>query len=75
MAAKIFYNTDELIEALEQRAEESNDAIGNTRTKIESNEMKGQVAAFNEAIRMVKGLAKGLKEGPNGTSAAVESVA
>jgi len=74
MAAKIYYTTDELIEALEQRADESNDSIGNTRTKIESNEMKGQVAAFNEAIRMVKGLAKGLKEGANG-AASVEPVA
>jgi len=36
--------------------------------------MKGQVAAFNEAIRMVKALAKGLKEGENG-AASVERVA
>lgn len=75
MAAKIFYTTDELIEALEQRAEECNDAIGTNRTKVEDNEMKGQVMAFNEAIRMAKGLAKGLKEGSNGSSISVEPVA
>ena len=74
MAAKIYYTVDELVEALEERAQESRDGIGTNRTKVEDNEMKGQVMAFNEAIYMVKALAKGLKEGKNG-AASVERVA
>ena len=73
--SKLYYSVDELVEALEVRADESNDAIGTTRTKIESNELKGAVAAFNEAIRMVKALKKGLEAGENPTPNQVESVA
>ena len=75
MAAKVFYTVDELVEALETRAQESRDSIGNQRTKVEDNEMKGQVMAFNEAIYMVKALAKGLKEAENGSATSVERVA
>jgi len=75
MAAKVFYTVDELVEALENRAQESRDSIGNQRTKVEDNEMKGQVMAFNEAIYMVKALAKGLKEAENGSATSVERVA
>ena len=75
MAAKIFYTVDELVEALEERAEQSRDKIGTQRTKVEDNEMKGAVAAFNEAIYMVKALAKGLKEAENGSAASLERVA
>jgi len=76
----IFANFDDLITALEDRAQKSRDGQGKTRTKIESNELKGEVAAFNEAIYMVKALKKGLDtgyQGPNNhaTSESVESVA
>lgn len=76
----IFASFDDLVEALETRAQESRNNIGKQRTKVEDNEMKGQVMAFNEAIYMVKALKKGLEtgyKGPNNHEATdkVESVA
>lgn len=75
----IFANCDDLIAALEDKAQQSRDGQGKTRTKIETNELKGKEMAFNEAIYMVKALKKGLESGYtgpiNGTSSKVESVA
>lgn len=76
----IFASFEDLIASLEERAQKSRDGQGKTRTKIESNELKGEVAAFNEAIYMVKALKKGLDtgyKGPgnHGSPDAVESVA
>jgi len=65
-------NVDTLISQLEQRAAESRAKIGKTRTKIESNELKGEVYAFNEVIYMVKELVK--QESGNGSTDTVEPV-
>jgi len=76
----IFSTPAELIEALEEKAQAARDGQGKTRTKIETNELKGKEMAFNEAIYYVKALAKGLEtgyKGPNnhGKATEVESVA
>jgi hypothetical protein len=65
-------NVSQLISQLEQRAAESRAKIGKTRTKLESNELKGEVYAFNEAIYMIKELVK--QENGNGSADQVESV-
>jgi hypothetical protein len=51
-------NLEGLISQLERRAQQSRAQIGKTRTKLESNELKGEVFAFNEAIYMVKEYAR-----------------
>lgn len=66
------FNVNTLISQLEQRAAESRAKIGKTRTKIESNELKGEVYAFNEVIYMVKELVK--QESGNGSPDQVEPV-
>lgn len=70
----IIETADELLEKYEELAQKSRDSIGKTRTKLESNEMKGQVAAFNEAIFYLKEYIKTQKEMKNGTASKVESV-
>lgn len=66
--------TDELIGKIEELAQEARNNIGKTRTKLESNEMKGQVMAYNEVIFYIKEYVKTQKEMTDGTGDEVESL-
>jgi hypothetical protein len=58
----IIETPEQLVEHLEHLAQKARESIGKTRTKIESNEFKGQVMAFNEAIFYTKEFIKTQKE-------------
>jgi len=58
----VIKTTDELVELIEGLAQKARSEIGTTRTKLESNELKGQVYAYNEVIFYVKEFAKTQKE-------------
>lgn len=63
MAVRFLIDTPEdLIELFEGKAQEARSQMGKTRTKVETNELKGQVFAFNEAIYYVKEYIKTQKE-------------
>jgi len=73
----MIHSAEELVNELEQRAQKSREKIGTTRTKLESNELKGEVYAFNEAIFYVKEFIKTQKEDAQDVESAntLESVA
>jgi len=50
----IINTPEELITRIEELAQNSRESIGKTRTKLESNELKGQVYAYNEVIFYIK---------------------
>jgi|KBSMisStandDraft_5_1062788.scaffolds.fasta_scaffold30826_3 hypothetical protein len=58
----IIHNAEELIGLLESKAAEARANQGKTRTKVESNELRGQVYAFNESIFYIKEMVKTQKE-------------
>jgi hypothetical protein len=58
----IIETPEDLVGVLEGLAQKAREQIGKTRTKIESNEFKGQVMAFNEAIFYVKEFMKTQKD-------------
>jgi hypothetical protein len=62
-----------LVEGLAQKAREG---IGKTRTKLESNELRGQVYAYNEVLYFIKEYDKTQKEmeTEDGSSDEMESV-
>jgi hypothetical protein len=65
---------DELIGLIEGFAQKARSEIGTTRTKLESNELKGQVYAYNEVLFYIKEYQKTQKELANGSSDEMESV-
>lgn len=67
-------SVEELIEFIEGLAQKSRDGIGKTRTKLESNELKGQVYAYNEVLFYIKEYQKTQKEMANGSSSQMESL-
>src|SRR6476659_2863543 len=71
----IIETPEDLVQEFERLAQNARENIGKTRTKLESNELKGQVMAFNEAIFYTKEFIKTLKEMQNAKPAGkVESV-
>lgn len=54
--------TSELITLIEDLAQKARAEIGKTRTKLESNELKGQVYAYNEVIYYIKEFQKTQEE-------------
>jgi hypothetical protein len=73
---RIFINTTEdLIGLIEGLAQKARSEIGTTRTKLESNELKGQVYAYNEVIFYIKEYAKTQREKEDESAMEMESVA
>lgn len=68
------HTVEELVELIENLAQEARSKIGTTRTVLESNELKGQVYAYNETLFYIKEMVKTQKEDASGTGK-VESVA
>ena len=69
MAVRFLIDTPEdLVELFETKAQEARSQMGKTRTKVETNELKGQVFAFNEAIYYVKEFIKTQKENAEDTA-------
>lgn len=72
---RIRINTvDELIGLVEGLAQKARSEIGTTRTKLESNELKGQVYAYNEVLFYIKEFDKTQKELGSGSANSVDSV-
>jgi hypothetical protein len=65
---------DELVGLVEDLAQKARSEIGTTRTKLESNELKGQVYAYNEVLFYIKEYDKTQKELASGSTNTVESV-